>query len=616
MSKIPIKFAGGLDSNNQRITNVGYPINDGDAINLKYLSDQGMASTSEVSYVNVIDIISTDPSSPVTKTITNGIFIKSASTAAEDIKIVLRFGKSFSSTTLPNVETLYSISKVDDFSQEGLEDANLAWESLFTFNEMNNFDFTDEEQSLTNGDIKILELDYIQTFEFEYLVEEFEPGYYYFKNGGNITEIQMVTLAAPEILSAQIINDYETGQSEMSNGKNYIVSVTSDSNIKEVEIKGTYVTEKTEVKTSTNLTETISTTVKNGPINTDTGTKGYFEIRVKDANDTWSDWYNSSNSGVDSDKNDYLVINNTAPTFSGVSIAYSNTPLTALNLYSEDSSEATVTLTPNYLGTGGAVTGAATGGSGLTITKVSNAEFKMRAGSATYKYNTNTAILTATRAKNGRTSTQNIQVNIASQDMVIGNISVNTFRSSAAGYTTTFNLTGTNQQVRTRTLSLGQSISGLTLENQGTISGVNVNNASIKVTDASVKGTYNNLLEVELEGLSGRKVTKNFTIISKGFVERTLSSQNLSAPIVIPKVTTIGDLVVQVGDAGSLETCHYFYTATPTPGFQGDAIDQVMEYCVYESSGTWYITFDNNVFAKAGPGGWLNNARIVIEETI
>lgn len=620
MSNVPMKFTGGVDLADERARNVGYPIEDSDGVNKKYINDLGLAATSEVAYINVIDIISTDPSSPVTKTFKNGIFIESASTAAEDIKIKLRFGKTFSARTLPNVQTIYSATRINDFGEEGLE-----WDSLFTSGEMNEFNFTVAEQSLIKGDIKILELDYVQTFEFEYLVTDFDNGYYYFRNGGNIVEIEIESMPAPIIQSAEITSSYTAGQDELADGKTMTISITSDKGIKSIEVKGStinYLTQKSENKSGNNTTETIDVTISGGPTGTDTAEKAYFQVRVQDEHGTWSNWYNSD-TGSDTEGVDYLLVNNSLPVFGTMTLTYSEDPLTALNLYSEDNSEAIVTFTSvNYLGTGGQVVGTATGGSGLNVIKNNDTKFTMRAGIATYKYNTNTAQLTATRAQNGRTVIMDVKVNIASQDMVIGNISRNIFRSSATGETTTFNLTGTNQQVRARTLSLNQNISGLTLESQGTISGVNVNNVSMKVTDASVKGEYVDLLEVKLEGLSGREVTKNFNIISRGFVKRTLTGQDIEEPVEIPTVSNEEKLYVGIGDetttGNGAEVKLYVHGGGIVPPQFSGADAGEAEFAVYYNNveEKWFIVFDDNVLSEASSGVWLDNATIIIEEEI
>lgn len=611
MSNVPIKFTGGLDANNKQIIGVGTP-NANDkfhAVNVEYLDNLGIVGDSETMFVNVIDVISGDIASPVTKEYKNGIYLEKASTASSDISIKIRFGKQFLSRALPDV--LFYESPVD---LEGDFDG-VVWDSLFTQPEREDFDFSINNQTLTNGDIEILGLDYTQTFEFT-LKNVSNDVFYYFKNGTDISAVELVGFVKPNISSATITSGYGSGLSELSNGKTYVVEVTSDSNITEIQIKGDYLVSESINKGGVSLVESITTQTQNGVENPLTGApeQGYFEIRVKDTNNTWSDWYDSSTATTPTNGIDFMLINNIAPVFDTITISYSNAPYTALNLFSEDGSTANIVVGGvDFIGSG-VVIADEVGSSGLSISKTNNLLFVASSTTPTYKYNTPTVKLIATRGENGRTSEINVNVNIASVDMVINNLSNNVFRSGTnTGNTTQFNIT-TNQRINDKTIVLGSTIAGLTLSSDGIISGQNVNNLSINILDSSTKGTYNNLLEVELEGLSGRIVTRNFEIISRGFVERTMLGNNILNPIEIPHVVNANKLLVSIGKGNDTVECSYFAGGL-TPGFQGDIDDQINEFSVFENTNIWYVVFDNNVH-MLGAGDWLTNATIIIEEEI
>lgn len=612
MSNVPIKFAGGVDAGESLIIKVKTPQGDvgHHAVNVEYLENMGLVGDSETQYVSIVDVESYDDDSPVDKEYNNGIYLAKASTASEQIGIVIRFGKKFSLKTLPDVQ--FYISDVD---LEGDYDG-ISWDSIFTQPERDDFDFSDENQTLTNGDIEILEKDYIQTFEFTFKKDIEKGKFYYFKNGSDVSGFELAGFDKPNISSAIITSGYGSGLSELSNGKTYVVEVTSDSNITEIQIKGDYLVSESINKGGVSLVESITTQTQNGVENPLTGApeQGYFEIRVKDTNNTWSDWYDSSTATTPTNGIDFMLINNIAPVFDTITISYSNALYTALNLFSEDGSTANIVVGGvDFIGSG-VVIADEVGSSGLSISKTNNLLFVASSTTPTYKYNTPTVKLIATRGENGRTSEINVNVNIASVDMVINNLSNNVFRSGTnTGNTTQFNIT-TNQRINDKTIVLGSTIAGLTLSSDGIISGQNVNNLSINILDSSTKGTYNNLLEVELEGLSGRIVTRNFEIISRGFVERTMLGNNILNPIEIPHVVNANKLLVSIGKGNDTVECSYFAGGL-TPGFQGDIDDQINEFSVFENTNIWYVVFDNNVH-MLGAGDWLTNATIIIEEEI
>jgi hypothetical protein len=601
MTKVPFRVKGGLDANLERIQKVADPIEDTDAVNKSYVDSLEVASTN---YVYASNAISVDENKPVSLTYTNGIFLTKIQSATEQVTFIIKFDRNTVTWNLPDIKYAWTSS---------LDLENVTWLSFFSTQEIQNIDYS---QTIINnvgyGNSGTLSIENDKkTFSYAFTTNTLNDKYLVFKNTDNTFIVEVVTIQAPEITAANITSNYPNTQDQLRNTEQVTFTVTSDVNIYEVEINGTHYTSKIEYKGGTSKTETIITTVKDAPNNQEEGSIAYFNIRVKDVNNNWSNYYNSSTQMTPTNGTDYMVVCNTAPSFSGQTITY---PSGKTGLDTNDI--ATVNFTVNYLGASGNVVCNDLSTNFSNINKVNNSQFLLTANSNVYRFNTNTAVFTATRVRNGQTALYNAAINIASLDMVIGNMSVNTFRSSELGFNTNFNITGTNQQIAARSITLNGAPSGLTLPNQGTISGTAVNNAQINVTDNVNKQIYSNLLVAQFTGISGRTVTKNFNITIKGFVQRTYSNLNLMNPIIIPNVVDTTKLIVGIGDANNLNNCTFFTPSVIEPLFQGDTANQVNEFYAYLNDGTWYIIFDNNVGALAGPGGWLSNARLVIEETL
>ena len=612
-NKVPFKVKGGLDANMSRVQQVADPVQDYDAVNKLYVDSISVAA---VKYVYVSSVISTDVGSPANNTVENGIFITQTSTAADEVTITINFDRSIVSWNIPDIQ--YGWSPDDD-------PANVsAWASFFSEPERQGVDFTQTTVpsfGIKNGTLTI-EADK-KTFRYEYDEDISTLGaenFLIFRNATNYYILEFSVIQAPEIASAEITTTYSTYGAlidELHNGRNVTFSVTADTEIAEVQVNGTYYTSNTEVKSGTNLTETISTTVTGGPSSTDTAVNAYFQIRVRDVNGTWSEWYDSSSdSPTNDDETDYMMVNNTSPVFSGLSIEY---PGTQTGL--DDNQTAVITYSSlQYLGTGGTAVQSDLGSNFTSTSKINDTEYTATADDGIYQYNTNTFRVTATRVKNGRETQSNAQVNIASIDMVIGNMSVTTFRTGPTpGHTTNFNITGTNQQVAARTITLaGTAPTGMDIMSEGSISGVNVNNAQLRVDDDVTRQSYTDVIEVEFTGISGRTVEKEFTVSVQGFVERTLTGLNITSPVQIPEVHTATNVVVSLGDGTNNNVLTFSNQATNVSysySYDYAISDQILEFQVFEDGGDWFITFDETTAANAA-GNYANNATLIIEETI
>lgn len=604
MPNVPFKVKGGIDSNMQRVRKVADPVEDYDAINKKYFDEHSQSS--DLYYIYVNDVITNEISLPVTVVFKNGIYVESAESASTDIDIKILFNKERDHLDLPNVQ--YTLTDTDELVGDEV------WSDLFTLSERQNINYTQASHVLTNGTLTVL--DSKSDFIFLFNQNGLENKYYWFRIGTLTNyKFQAITLEEPVIELATYDSGYPGSQTELRNGQTVVFEVTADVNITAVEVRGTYITSDNESKGGSNTTETITTTITGAPNNTDTAANAFFEIRVRDANNTWSQWYNSQTGGSNTEGVDFMKVNNSSPSISGMLITYNNS-LTAL-----DATEtADVSFTLNYIGSGSVVF-SDVASNFSNITKSSNTLAIVTANNNLYRYATNTLQITATRANNGQVTTTYAQVNIASINPSITSFTPLVMRSgSGAGYATTFNA-AINQRITARGVTLPDTPSGITVSNQGTLnnSGTTgaISNGTITIQDSATKGNFS--VRVTVTNLAGREVFSDFTVSNTGFVSRTLTAQDLTSSIEIPMVTTPSKVKVQVGDNSNLVDCIYFNGDTGqiwSPGFQGDVANQHNEFQIFLNTGVWYIVFDNNVISLASSGGWITNARIVIEEEL
>jgi len=604
MPNVPFKVKGGIDSNMQRVRKVADPVEDYDAINKKYFDEHSQSA--DLYYIYVNDVITNEISLPVTIVFKNGIFVETAESASTDIDIKILFNKERDHLVLPNVQ--YTLTDTDELVGDEV------WTDLFTLSERQNINYNQVTHVLTNGTLTIL--DSKSDFSFLFNQNGLENKYYWFRIGTLTSyKLQAITLEEPVIELASYHSDYTGTQTELRNGQTVVFEVTSDVNITAVEVRGTYITSDTETKGGSNTTETITTTITGAPNNTDTASNAFFEIRVRDANNTWSQWYNSQTGGSNTEGVDYMKANNSSPSISSMLITYNNS-LTAL-----DATEtADVSFTLDYIGSGSVVF-SDVASNFSNINKSSNTLAIVTANNNLYRYATNTLQITATRANNGQVTTTYAQVNIASINPTITSFTPLTMRSgSGAGYATTFNV-AINQRITARGVTLPDSPSGITVSNQGTLTNSGstgtINNGAITIQDSATKGNFP--VRVTVTNLAGREVFSDFTVSNTGFVSRTLTAQDLTSSIAIPMVTTPSKVKVQVGDNSNLVGCIYFNGDTGqiwSSGFQGEEANQHNEFQIFLNTGVWYIVFDNNVIALASSGGWITNARILIEEEL
>ncbi len=604
----PFKVKNGLDVSNSRIINLADPVEDSDAATKSYV-DSFLGQTESAAFVYALNVSTLDADRPAFNTYKNGMFVETSTIVGNAAKIRIRFNRPLNTLILPDIKYAQSsTSNVDEST----------YTSLFTEDERLNLDYSLQQQNLTNGQLTILNLDYIQTFEFEFIIQapanETLAGYHFIKNNNFTYSFQIFTAQPSMILNASFVNPYGS-LSELPNGASLEIAIDANEGIQEVEVEGAYFVPSSQ-SFAGDTTVLMPVAVANAPSGTDTPESAYFRVRVKNSNNVWSDWYDSQTAGS-IDGFNFVYVNDTAPTFEGESISYSNAPYIALNLFSEDGSYADISLSSvNFLG-GGNVVAEAINGSGLLVEKLSNTSFIAKANASdVYLYDTNTVRLTATRASNGKASTLELKVNVATKDMVLNNLSTSIFRSSPdSSYKSSFSLSS-SQVIFSHTAALDYPIAGITLAEQGQVSGANINGLQLVVLDSAAKGTFTNLLKVNATGISGRAVTKYFDIINKGFIPRTLTNVNLLNPAQIPTVSDSTKVLVQVGDNANLIACIYNSSGSAVVGFQGDGNNQINEFYIYSNAGSWYLVFDNNVIALANQGGWVNSARIVIEELI
>jgi len=593
----PFKSKDGFDANMNRIQNVSAATEDNDAIIKSTFDEEAEYLRSGNIYVR--NITSNESGTTVTNTYQNGIFLVSSITAASDVNLNVFFERGNEQTLIPKIH--YTYSATDTVPTTG-------WTEIMTDGEINGIDLTQSSVATSRGVLNIL--DDKDLFIFDLNITTLQEGFYFFKNNAKVYVLEIQSVVLPVVTLGNYTGSYPGTQSELANDATIEFTVVSDKYIYGVEVNGTYITHETLVKTGDNLSEVIPITIENAPSTNDTPLHAYVSIRVKDEYGNWSAWYSSDTDLVgDINLTHYVNVNDISPTFTNIAIAYPSGH-TAL----DTGETATITYDLTYLGDGDIV-GANLDSSLQGTPTVSTTQATVIGNAGSYRYNTNTLELTATRTNNGKVTVNNIQVNVASTSATVQSISANQFRSSVSGEITNFNVV-TNQELSAHTIVMQGTTTGISIVNNGAISGTNINNAQISITDAVTKGTY--VITVEVTNTAGKVTTQTFNVQNIGFIERITTSNNITAPIAIPEIVNPSNVIVWVGNTTNLVSTSIF-TTSPTgtylPSFTGTSTE-LDEFQVYINSGTWYIVFDENILGKASAGGWSTNARIKIEETI
>lgn len=598
-TRVPFKVKDGLDANQKKIINVADPVDDYDALNLKFFTEN--AATVGSGQIFVSNVTTAESGKNVLNTLKNNIAVTKATTAATTIKIIIEFERGGSTDYLPNIQWMKTVTSSVPIG---------GWMDLMSGSERNGADLSLSSIIMINGTLNVSSDK--PTFTFEYNVLSTSNGFYHFKNGARVYTMELSRVIGPVITNVVYTGSYPSSQTELRDGQTATLTVTSDSNIYAIEANGTYINTTTVSKSGVNLIDTVNVTIANGPTNTDTAVESYVNIRVQDEYGTWSNVYTTSGPN---DYENFVYVNNTIPVFSGLNISYPGTKLAL-----DNADTATITYSLDYLGTAGTVTPSDLNLYFSNILKNSDTNISVTANNSIYSFDSNTLSISATRVKNGRTTIFNVPVNIASVSAVINQPSVTIMRSGLTGNDTS-TTTSINQRIKSFVVSLPVSPSGITVQSQGTLTNntttSSISSSLIRIFDAAVKETFT--VRISVVNLSERTTTTDFTFENRGFTERTMTGKNITSAVEIPNVVNGSKVLCSIGDSNNLIECSLYSTNFNTVrpyGFSGDAAGQIDEFQVYLSTGVWYIVFDENVISKAGPGGWLTNARIRIEETL
>lgn len=592
--RIPFKAKDGLDSNQKRVINVADPVEDKDAINKRYFEANTLGLG--VNYVYVSDVVSDDPVRPVFIEFDYGVYVSEFTSANSDIQIVISFGKLPREVVFPDIEFFFSTEE---------EPTEFIWQPLFSQAERDSIDYSVVNHTWASGELEVINNN---EFKFYYNAAS-SSGYYFFRNDTTIYRVKSVAAELPEVTSATYYQfEYPVPQTELSDGQEVTMLVTSDKNIYEVNVNGTYILPNSETYTGTSTSAIITTLITGGPTGTDTPIDAYFQIRVKDEFGTWSSWYVTQNGN---EGTEYIKINNTAPVFSGVSIAYP-AGQQALGI----SQTGTVNYTVSYLGSvpNGSLSYTDLGSNFSSVILNGTTSASVVANTSLYRYDTNTLRVTATREKNGKSTTTNFKVNIATAPTVISAFTPLVMKSGESGYSNTFGFS-TNQRILTTSTTLVNPPTGISVSSQGSIISTGVINGGILIYDTAAKGDFT--IRTSVQNLALQETIQTFVVSHVGFVQRTIGPVSIQSAVQIPTVVDPTNLIVQIGNGTQFSTCSYFGGSTETvyvPGFQGDVANLNNEFQVYNVGSEWFIVFDNNVLGLASQGDWVDVAYIIIQE--
>jgi hypothetical protein len=322
--------------------------------------------------------------------------------------------------------------------------------------------------------------------------------------------------APPVIQTAVFTGGYPGSQTELKSGDNYNFTVTADIPFVEVEFDdyGAYTDESFVVASDTS--RTVTGTIANRGTSTQALAA---KVRVKKSTGSWSDWHTTSDDGS-TDGVNLVNLNNLYPTVSIGSITY---PASQGALKSSESATVANTVTNYdtvaYTSPNGdlSITSSTTVQTPKTVTRI--------AGS--YNISTNNLMISATRAANDATSTD--------QDVVyIANTACTLSVTEPAARLRSGGNDSTSAQNHTITITASQRLYSAPTLNagaEGTWQGGGFSGSgttwtrALQVHDDMTKGTYSwgSISGTNLAGIVTSAITGNSTYVLGGFVSRSIT---------------------------------------------------------------------------------------------